>query len=188
MVVRSPHMTPWITALVISASLAAASPQTATAAVTAEAEVEDRTCCAGYGSSARDVVTVTGSAASDKVTVVSVDGGYEIHDPAGVTPSGACAALSETAARCERGVDPALEPLGEPPALTISGGLGDDELSAAGVASDTPVVLDGGLGADAGATYPRSTATSAPTAARRLRCSTRSPAAPPPPDRSSQTN
>ena len=37
-------------------------------------------------------------------------------------------------------------------------------------------------------TCPRSTATSAPTAARRLRCSTRSPAAPPPPDRSSPTN
>ena len=37
-------------------------------------------------------------------------------------------------------------------------------------------------------TCPRSTATSAPTAARRLRCSTRSPAAPPPPDRYSQTN
>ena len=34
----------------------------------------------------------------------------------------------------------------------------------------------------------RNTATSAPTAARRLRCSTRSPAAPPPPDRSSPTN
>jgi AcrR family transcriptional regulator len=33
-----------------------------------------------------------------------------------------------------------------------------------------------------------SIATSAPTAARRLRCSTRSPAAPPPPDRSSPTN
>ena len=32
------------------------------------------------------------------------------------------------------------------------------------------------------------TATNAPTAARRLRCSTRSPAAPPPPDRSSPTN
>ena len=37
-------------------------------------------------------------------------------------------------------------------------------------------------------TCPRNTATSAPTAARRLRCSTRSPAAPPPPDRSSPTN
>ena len=37
-------------------------------------------------------------------------------------------------------------------------------------------------------TCPRSTATSAPTAARRPRCSTRSPAAPPPPDRSSPTN
>ena len=34
----------------------------------------------------------------------------------------------------------------------------------------------------------RNTATSAPTAARPLRCSTRSPAAPPPPDRSSPTN
>jgi TetR/AcrR family transcriptional regulator, transcriptional repressor for nem operon len=33
-----------------------------------------------------------------------------------------------------------------------------------------------------------STATSAPTAARRPRCSTRSPAAPPPPDTSSPTN
>ena len=37
-------------------------------------------------------------------------------------------------------------------------------------------------------TCPRSTATSAPTAARRPRCSTRSPAAPPPPGRSSPTN
>jgi AcrR family transcriptional regulator len=35
---------------------------------------------------------------------------------------------------------------------------------------------------------PRTTGTSAPMAARRLRCSTRSPAAPPPPDRSSPTN
>ena len=37
-------------------------------------------------------------------------------------------------------------------------------------------------------TCPRSTATSAPTAARRLRCSTRSPAVPPPPNRSTPTN
>ena len=37
-------------------------------------------------------------------------------------------------------------------------------------------------------TCPRSAATSTPTAARRLRCSTRSPAAPPPPNRSSPTN
>src|SRR4051794_14588309 len=37
-------------------------------------------------------------------------------------------------------------------------------------------------------TCPRSTATSARMAARRPRCSTRSPAAPPPPDRSSPTN
>jgi AcrR family transcriptional regulator len=37
-------------------------------------------------------------------------------------------------------------------------------------------------------TCPRSTATRAPTAARRPRCSTRSPAAPPPPDRSSPTS
>ena len=37
-------------------------------------------------------------------------------------------------------------------------------------------------------TSPRSTATSPPTAARRLRCSTRSPAVPPPPNRSTPTN
>ena len=37
-------------------------------------------------------------------------------------------------------------------------------------------------------TCPRSTATSTPTAARRLRCSTRSPAVPPPPNRSTPTN
>src|SRR5436190_17728613 len=37
-------------------------------------------------------------------------------------------------------------------------------------------------------TYPRSTATSAPTAAHQPRCSTRSSAAPPPPDRSSPTS
>ena len=37
-------------------------------------------------------------------------------------------------------------------------------------------------------TCPRSTATNTPTAARRLRCSTRSPADPPPPNRSSPTN
>jgi hypothetical protein len=138
------------TVLVIAASLAAAAPHAATAAVTAKAEVESASCCFGYGNSARDLMTVTGSTASDTVTVVSVAGGYEIHDPAGVTPSGDCAALSATAVRCERRVDPASQPLQEPPALNISGGLGDDELSAAGVASDTPVLLDGGPGADAG--------------------------------------
>ena len=37
-------------------------------------------------------------------------------------------------------------------------------------------------------TWPRSTATNTPTAAPRLPCSTRSPAVPPPPNRSSPTN
>jgi AcrR family transcriptional regulator len=37
-------------------------------------------------------------------------------------------------------------------------------------------------------TCPRSTAASTPTAARRPRCSTRSPAVPPPPNKSSPTN
>jgi TetR/AcrR family transcriptional repressor of nem operon len=45
-----------------------------------------------------------------------------------------------------------------------------------------------GLERSSAPTCPRSTATSVPTAARRPRCSTRSPAAPRPPDRSSPTN
>jgi hypothetical protein len=142
------------TLLVIAAMLAAAAPATTIAAVTATAEVDHGACCYGYGSTARDVVTVDGGAASDKVAIVSVQGGYEIRDPAGVTPSGNCAVVSETAARCERAADNASADQLRRPVLRISGGLGDDELSAAGVAPDTSVSLFGGAGVDrlAGAT------------------------------------
>ena len=122
-------------------------PATAVAAVTVKAEVGSAVCCYGYGSTARDKVSVAGGAASDEVRIASVDGGYEVQDPAGVTPSGNCASLSATTARCERQADRAsAQPLR--PVVSVSGGLGDDELSAAGVASDTWVWLDGDAGVD----------------------------------------
>jgi len=134
--------------LVFAATLAAAAPATTIATVTATGEVEHGACCYGYGSTARDIVTVDGGAASDTVAIVSVQGGYEIHDPAGVTPSGNCAAVSETAARCERAADNASAHRLGRPVLRISGGLRDDELSAAGVAPDTSISLFGGAGVD----------------------------------------
>src|SRR5919109_4252388 len=134
------------TVLAIWAGLPAIAPATADAAVTVKAEVKSVVCCYGYGSTTWDEVSVDGSAASDNVTIVSVEAGYEIHDPAGVTPSGNCAPLSETAARCERQADASRDPLR--PQVSVSGGLGDDELSAAGVASDTSVTLYGDAGVD----------------------------------------
>jgi RTX calcium-binding nonapeptide repeat (4 copies) len=143
-----PSLATAATLLLVAATLAAAAPATTIAAVTATAEVEHGACCYGYGSTARDIVTVDGGPASDKVAIVSVQGGYEIHDPAGVTPSGNCAAVSETTARCERDADNASADQLRRPELRISGGLGDDELSAAGVAPDTSVSLSGGVGVD----------------------------------------